>query len=453
MRARLMGAVAFCGLLFLLVLTVPTLLVIQQSAVGAADDELLSRTSQLGVFMLSGPTVADALVFAAELGADTPVTFTIVDDTGEVHGPDRPLFPAGGPRPPRDGQKSSPSEFQPAIRVSNGVRVATLPVYDGERPWMVLARIPASEITENVRTRLGSIVLAGVAALAIALATAWVLAGRIAASVRKAVTAAEELGDGARDVEVPTKGPRELVLLGRALRRLASQIDGLLQSERHRSAEISHRLRTPLTAVELAAESLISRTPGAAGSTESEVLLERLEKLEAELDQVIVETRAAAGSEPAPLTDLRVPVQQNLEFWLPLAAEQDRAVTLSVPDHRVPVLVSPEELTTVIDSLVGNIFRHTGPGVGFDIRIETSDSTARLVITDRGTDRFPPAGTARSPGSTGIGHTVTAAIAAKAGGEVGIVDADDGTTVTLTFPLAEHTGGHLTATQERADTR
>lgn len=448
MRARLMAAVSLCGLLFLLVLTVPMLMVVQDSAVGAADDDLISSTSQLGSFILSGPTVDDAILFAEDLGDRTAVTFTIVDDTGVVHGPDTPRFPVGGPRPPEDGLRSSPSDFQPAIRVGNGVRVATLPVYDGTRAWMVLGRIPDSTISDNVRSRLSTIALATVAALAIALATAWILAGRIAGSVRKAVVAAEQLGDGGRDVEVTTRGPRELVDLGRALRRLAGQIDRLLQSERHRSAELSHRLRTPLTAVELAAERLISRTPGASGSPEADTLVERLEKLESELDQVIIETRAEAGPTPAPLTDLRTPVQQNLEFWLPLAAEQGRPVTISVPESPVPVLVSAEELTTVIDSLVGNIFRHTEQGVGFDIEVRTVDRHAELVISDHGTDRLR----VRTSGSTGLGHTVTASIADRAGGELRLLDTASGTTATLVLPLAEQAEGHPPPPPERADT-
>src|SRR3546814_21141748 len=57
---------------------------------------------------------------------------------------------------------------------------------------------------------------------------------------------------------VDISGPPEVADAGRALNDLADQIDSLLADEREAAADPSHRLRTPLTALQLQADSIRS---------------------------------------------------------------------------------------------------------------------------------------------------------------------------------------------------
>ena len=66
---------------------------------------------------------------------------------------------------------------------------------------------------------------------------------------------------------MPDDGPEEVRRVGAALNRLAGRIDELLAAERETVADLSHRLRTPLTAVRLDVESL--PTPNARSSSRS----------------------------------------------------------------------------------------------------------------------------------------------------------------------------------------
>ena len=58
---------------------------------------------------------------------------------------------------------------------------------------------------------------------------------------------AQQLSIGDTTARAPTDGPREVADVGVALNRLADRIDELIAEERETVADLSHRLRTPLT--------------------------------------------------------------------------------------------------------------------------------------------------------------------------------------------------------------
>src|SRR3546814_20924198 len=60
------------------------------------------------------------------------------------------------------------------------------------------------------------------------------------------------------DARVDISGPPEVADAGRAVNDLADQIDSLLTDEREAAADLPHRLRTPLTALQLQADSIRS---------------------------------------------------------------------------------------------------------------------------------------------------------------------------------------------------
>lgn len=77
------------------------------------------------------------------------------------------------------------------------------------------------------------------------------------APLRTLADSAQGLGRAAaQEVRLPVTGPPEVQDLARALNRLVGRIGDLLDRERETSADLSHRVRTPVTALRLGIERL-----------------------------------------------------------------------------------------------------------------------------------------------------------------------------------------------------
>ena len=87
------------------------------------------------------------------------------------------------------------------------------------------------------------------------------LADRLAASIVRPVQAlsdaAHRWARGDLSARVVPGGPGEVAESGRAFNQLAERLPDLLAAERERVADLSHRLRTPLAALRLQAESTL----------------------------------------------------------------------------------------------------------------------------------------------------------------------------------------------------
>jgi len=213
---------------------------------------------------------------------------------------------------------------------------------------------------------------------------------------------------------------------------MAERLDGLLTAERESVADLSHRLRTPLTALRLQAETVTNPDEAAA-------LLEDVKRVEAAVDSMIVEARRQpAGSSGTALTDLGDVVIHRSAFWQVLADEQGRATSIIVEPGEHLVAVPPGELGALVDVLIENVFGHTPQGAGYRVRVcDIDGGRSRLIIEDAGTG-FDTVGVilrgARGSGSTGLGLDIISRTAERSGGSVRIGEAaGGGARVEVTF--------------------
>jgi signal transduction histidine kinase len=223
--------------------------------------------------------------------------------------------------------------------------------------------------------------LLGVGLLAFGL----LVADRLARSLVRQITAlarlSHRLSRGDLDARVTVAGPSEIRDVGAGLNHLAARIGDLLARERESAADLSHRLRTPLTALRLEAEAL--RDP-----QEAERLTNSVDALERTVTQLIKQTRQPARHRSAGCDAAQI-VADRVAFWSVLADEQDRKVQLTVPVGPVPTAVGGEELSACIDALLGNVFAHTPEGTALTVILEGPDpavpgAPARLIVSDDG---------------------------------------------------------------------
>ncbi|BCJ32845.1 two-component sensor histidine kinase [Actinocatenispora thailandica] len=259
---------------------------------------------------------------------------------------------------------------------------------------------------------------AGLASVSVLLVVgAAVLADRLAAgpvrATRQLARAAGALGDGDLTVRVVPDGPPEIASAGAAFNDLVGRVAALLAAERELVADLSHRLRTPLTALRLGVEAL----PDGA---DKDRLSGAAEAVEEQVDAVITRAREPLAASPAGHCDLRAVVGERVAYWAALAEDQDRSFTLGPIPAPVMVPVPDAELCDALDSLLGNIFRHTPEGTGFAVRVATEPGRATVTIDDAGPGIPVPPRRGRSDSSTGLGLSIARRVAEAGGGTLTI---------------------------------
>jgi signal transduction histidine kinase len=260
-------------------------------------------------------------------------------------------------------------------------------------------------------------------------------------SVRHLVQAATAVGGGDFGVRVDPSGPRELAEAGHAFNKMADRLVLSRTTERELVADLSHRLRTPLTALRLDAEALDPDDTQVGEFSAAELDrrrgIRRIRKaivtLEGEVDQLINTTRAAVAAhggaeEPQKgLCDAAAVVRDRMQFWSALAGDQNRPHRVVGAQLRVPVPVAHTELAAALDAVIGNVFRYTPQGTAFEIGLSRRDGWVALRVDDAGPGIDDPEKAMQrgisEQGSTGLGLDIARRAAQAAGGSVSLARA------------------------------
>ena len=357
-----------------------------RQAVRNAVDRANGSNQQITVFYLSDGTTVGA---PAERSPSIELAATGRSDSVLVAGGREILFPASD----SDGNRVVVRALVTDEQMQRGVA----------RAWMILAAL-------------------GLGLLVLGLVVADRLAGAIVRPIRDLAAVSHRLGAGDLDARTDGDGPAEVREVGLALDTLAQRIRVLLVEERETVADISHRLRTPLTALRLDAEQLAD--PDDAARIGSSV-----DALERGLTQVIQEARARADEGSATATcDAAEVVRERVDFWQVLAEDTARSVSTSLAPGPLRVKVGAADLAACVDAVLGNVFAHTPDGTDFAVELaRRPDGDVCLAIGDAGPGLAPTLATLAEGrprrgdsggGSTGLGLDIARRTAATSGGSL-----------------------------------
>lgn len=311
-----------------------------------------------------------------------------------------------------------------------GGQQVLLPVAGQHGVAVIRTFVPDRALRSGVTATWATLALVGVFLLGIAVAVGAALAGRLSRSVTVLADVAERVGGGDLSATVEPAGPAEVASVGRVLNGLGSRITQMLARERELSADLSHRLRTPVTALRLDVESL-------ADPEEQARMTGHVDALTAAVDAAV--SAARSHREPAACRgcDATRVVTTRAAFWGVLAEETQRPFTVSAPDDALWVPVSADRLGAALDALLDNVFSHTERGTPFTVAVGAgAPGTVEVVVEDGGAGVPQPA--RQRPGSTGIGLDLARRTAEQAGGEVEVRRGDTGgARVVLSLPFHE----------------
>jgi len=268
---------------------------------------------------------------------------------------------------------------------------------------------------------------------------------RISTPVVAMADVAHRLRSGDFEARATTTGPVEVVELGQALNQLADRIEDLLRLEREGAADLSHRLRTPVTALRLDTDQVEDPTVRAR-------LRSHVEDLHRAIDSVVADARRPSREVMGGWCDARAVLADRAHHWGPLAEDQGRTTTVTgqttTGAHPAypPVLVglAAQDLADLLDNLVDNVFAHTPEGTPIRLELQVIDARAVLRVEDGGEGSPDTVAFERGEsgaGSTGLGLDIVRRLAADAGGSVRFEHAHlGGLAVIVSLPLVARAG-------------
>lgn len=421
LRSRVIALAVGVATLVVVLAAVPIALLLRSSAYGDAARHATDAAQSAADYISTGKVDDDLLrSYLTRLNerGNTPVTVIMGD--GDVLGAgldSRVLGQLPQQRDPDvhgDHDQDNLGHVSTAHTVDvDGGRVVQVLAQNDQGVAQVLSLVTDDSVADTIRERY--LIVGGSSLVLIMLAwlAADLTARRLVRPLQRTAETAVALSSGRLEARAPVGGPDEVARVAIELNALADRIDELLLQEREAAADLSHRLRTPLTAVRLAVEAL---PPGA----RTHDLEEQVALLERSLTQLIKAARRPIREGLHPRCEAGAVVRERATFWTPLAEDQGRPVTLTVPDRPIWVRTAEEDLAAALDALLENVVAHTPEGTAFTVRLAQTTDGAHLDVLDEGPG-IPATALQRGRsdrGSTGLGLDIARAAAEASGGSL-----------------------------------
>lgn len=375
MRRQIMALVVGLTTLVILAFAIPVALLIRSSVVQNAERAAVLQANNVALTIRTNNNQAaiESYLKALAQNKDRRTSVRTPDGTLLGTAPPGAAGPGNGPpaesapnetennRPPPGGEGGE----QAQLRQIPGGQVAELALRLPDGMYFVQVYVSNAALHSGEVGRLMLVVGGSLALLVVSVLGAELLTRRIVRPLVQTAETAHLLTAGDVTARAPTNGPREVAEVGSSLNQLADRIDELVAEERETVANLSHRMRTPLTALRLESESL--RDPA-----ERERIATQASALERTLTAVIHAARRPQREGRLPSADATAVVRDRVAFWSALTDEQERACTLTLPHGPLIVRASAEDLAAAVDALIENVVAHTPEGTPFAVSLRSA---------------------------------------------------------------------------------
>lgn len=262
---------------------------------------------------------------------------------------------------------------------------------------------------------------------------------------------AAKISDESLDKRLPVPGVKdEVYALATAFNATLDRLAAAFTRQRRFTANASHELRTPVTAILGHAELSLSRPRSPQEYRNS---LERIQAEAARMQRLIGRmlalTRAESGRRPLELspTNLTQLVESLAETLRAQAAEKGLSLTVSIPPNLI-LTTDADSLTQILLNLLENAIAYTAEG-GVSLAVSATATHVQMTVSDTGlgipVDHLPhifqpfyrvdPA-RSRSLGGAGLGLALTRELAQLLNGTIQATSTpNQGTTFILSLPV------------------
>jgi signal transduction histidine kinase len=268
-------------------------------------------------------------------------------------------------------------------------------------------------------------------------------------------SAVDEVGEGAREVNIPVQGHGELATLAADLRAMVAKLDAAERARRQLVASVSHDLRTPLTTLRLIADGLEDDIFEPERTREQLRLIgTHVRTLGSLIDDLFELSRLEAGDIRWSMQQVQLDelVRDTVDAMRPHAVASRVDIRTELGAAITPARANPEQLQRVLFNLIQNAIRHTPPDgsvvvrsepasgrpVGIEVEIADTGSGIEPQLGERIFEPFAqgPSRVAGTNGSAGLGLAIARAIVEAHGGRIWIAAGGQGTHVRFRLPAA-----------------
>jgi signal transduction histidine kinase len=244
----------------------------------------------------------------------------------------------------------------------------------------VIAEAPIGELNARVRHEWLLLAALSGASVLIAVALAALQARRLARPLEGIARRSEQLGEGDFSVRVGRSGIPEFDAIAQSLDISAGRIAELVAREREFSANVSHQLRTPLTALRLRIEEAGAEDDAARRADELQAALAEADRLEDTIAHLLVHARRSESDRAAPV-DVAAVVLDHAATWRRVFRAAGRELEVVAP-RSLRADISRGTVGQVLDVLLDNAVNH-GQGTT-TVTLRAVDRHARLTVEDGG---------------------------------------------------------------------
>jgi two-component system sensor histidine kinase BaeS len=304
------------------------------------------------------------------------------------------------------------------------------------------------------RPVIGRVLLAGAVAVLVAVAASLWIARRLAAPLRKMAAATRSVAAGDLAHRVPVEGDSEVADLARQFNDMAEARAAARRREHEFLANVSHELRSPLTAIRGYAEALSDGTAGDDGARAEAVRVIGDEAARLELLLADVMDLARLGAREFRLEPREVALDATLGEAVAARAGRAAEAGVALTNGCDPglagmkLITDPLRVGQIVGNLVDNALRVTPPGGtvavaghrrGAEFVVEVSDTGPGISATDlpHVFERSYLWGKSQKvlPTGTGLGLAIVRELAVALGGRIDVESQPGrGTTFALHLP-------------------
>jgi signal transduction histidine kinase len=295
-----------------------------------------------------------------------------------------------------------------------------------------------------------ALLLALLAAGVVAILVSLLLSRGVVAPVRILTSASQRIADGHYGERVQPVGADELGQLAHSFNQMAEKLEQVESMRRQLIGDVSHDLRTPLTAIKGSMEGLMDGVLPATPETYQQIHLEadRLARLVDDLQEL---SRVEAGAYPLEIRPVSISslVESSLKRFATQALAKGIEIHSDLPADLPLVLADQDRITQVLTNLVGNAMQYTSKGGKVTILARQQGDEIHISVADTGigipADHLPHLFTRfyrvdksrsrQSGGGSGIGLTIARALVEAHGGHIRAESEGEGKGSKFTFTL------------------